>query len=233
MQLVNPFNNPAGESDGAKSMKGLARVIAILVILGVSTFGDVMYIIEVSRIFSGQGILLVFCYIGAISGVLTVCYLLIGKLSVFRPGGQMTAAWIVTGMEMVIVALNVMYAFNTPGLGAWGYVSPATPVLHLIGLTIVFFADPDLKVKHRQMELKAKLEIADLELQFAVDMAKIGLKHQHLNHTVKALAAAGNSDAALATIEEHATSINSQLLTEMSGRAPSSDKNEKGYGSRY
>jgi len=235
------LTNKIGDGDGAKALKGFAKLLAVIVILAVSAFGDVMYIIEIQRLFAGQGILLVFCYIGGVAGFLSVCYLLIGKSAVFRPGGQMIASWLVFAMEMFIVALNIMYVFSADHSGfmaAWGYLSPATPVLHMLGIAIVYYLDPELKVKHKKMELQAKIEQAQDEYDFAVTMAKLQVMQNQLGHLVKGLGAASNSETTVAALQEHADSVNAELLTEMSGRAlppprSKNDRNERGYGSRY
>jgi hypothetical protein len=228
------------ESDGAKALRGAAKLIAVVVILAVSAFGDVMYIIEIQKLFKNQGILLVFCYIGGVAGFLSVCYLLIGKSAVFRPGGQMLASWFVFGMELIVIALNVMYVFtgdHTGPLAAWGYLSPATPVLHMLGIAIVYYLDPELKVKHKKMELQAKIEQAQDEYEFAITMAKLQVMHGQLGHLTKGLTAAGNNETTVTAMEEHANTLNDQLITELTGRSlPSprgNSKNERGYGGRY
>jgi hypothetical protein len=227
-----------GEGDGSKAIRGFAKLLAVLIILAVSTFGDVMYIIEIQKLFAGQGILLVFCYIGGLAGFMSVCYLLIGKSAVFRPGGQMLASWLVFGMELVIIALNVMYVFtgdHTGPLAAWGYLSPATPVLHMLGIAIVYYLDPELKVKHRKMELDAKVEQAKDEYAFAITMAKLEVMHNQLGHLTKGLAAAGNSETTVTAMEEHAGMLNDQLITELTGRSlppPRNNKNEGRFGNR-
>jgi hypothetical protein len=210
------------EGDAAKALRGFAKLIAVIVILAVAAFGDVMYIIEMSKVFAGQGILLAFCYLGAFTSFLAIGYLLLGKSAVFRPGGQMLAAWIVFAAELIIIALNIMLIFSsdrTGFMGLWAYLSPATPVLHMFGVAIIFFLDPELKEKHKDMELHARQRQADRDYEHTVQMAKIALKHKQLEHTIRELEAAVNSEESIAHIRRHAVAMNQGLLIEMSGRS--------------
>ena len=209
------------EGANFKAAKVLGKLIAVVIILAVAALGDVMYIIEMSKVFTGQGILLTFCYLGAFTSFMAIGYLLLGKSMTFRPGGQMLAAWVVFAAELLIIALNILLVFNpdrTGFIGAWAYISPATPVLHMLGISLIFFLDPDLAEKHKDMEMQAKLNDADREYQHAVEMAKLNVKRRHLEYTVAELEAAVNSPESLARIQQHALSMNDGLLTQMSGR---------------
>lgn len=108
--------------DGAnkKAARGFAKFLAIFIILSVAIFGDTMYAIQMQKVFAGNGLLMTFCYIGAFTSVMAVGYLLLGKLTVFEPGGQMWAAWIIFGMELAIIMLNIMVVFNHDKSGPMG-----------------------------------------------------------------------------------------------------------------
>ncbi len=224
------------ESANKVAAKGFAKILAVIIILTVSLFGDVMYIIEMSKVFSKDPMLLMFCYLGAIVGFMAVGYLLLGKSVAFSPGAQMIAAWIVFGAELIIIALNIILVFNphpTGFLAAWAFISPATPVAHLLGVSMLFFLDPELKEKHRDMELKSRLRQLDREHEFAMAEARMKVKQKHLEFTVRELEGAVNSEASQSRIAQHATSMNDMLLTEMSGRAmPKEDTSDGYYGDR-
>jgi len=210
------------EGAGAKAVRGFAKILAVMIILVVAGLGDVMYIIEMSKIFAGQGVLLIFCYLGAFTSFMAVGYLLLGKSAVFRPGPQMLAAWIVFGTELLIIALNIMLVFSsdrTGFLGAWAYISPATPVFHMLGVSLIYFLDPELKEKHREMEMDAAQRQANRDYEHEVATARLNIKRKHLEHTVRELGAAVNSEASINAIRRHAIAMNEELLIDMSGRA--------------
>lgn len=227
------------ESATGKAVRNFAKILAVIIVLSVAAFGDVMYIQEMSKIFTNDGTLLLFCYLGAMTSFMAIGYLLLGKSAVFAPGGQMLASWIVFAAELLIIALNIILVFDTKHTGflaAWAFLSPATPVFHMIGVALIYFLDPELKEKHRDMELQSKLRAADREYEHAVALARVAVKRKQLDYTVRELEAAVNSDESQARIAQHATNMNDTLLTEMSGRAlpkeERSSTNDNYYGRR-
>jgi hypothetical protein len=224
------------ETANKSAAKSFAKILAVIIILAVSLFGDVMYIIEMSKVFSHDPMLLMFCYLGAIVGFMAVGYLLLGKSVAFQPGAQMLTAWIVFGAELIIIALNIILVFNphpTGFLAAWSFISPATPVAHLLGVSMLFFLDPDLKEKHRDMELKSRMRQLEREHEYAMAEARMTVKRKHLEYTVRELEGAVNSDASQQRIAQHASSMNDSLLTEMSGRSMPKETIEERSDSYY
>lgn len=224
------------EGANKKAAKGFAKILAVIIILAVSLFGDIMYILEMGRVFSKDPMLLMFCYLGAIIGFLSVGYLLLGKSVAFEPGAQMICAWIVFGAELLIIALNIILVFNphpTGFLAAWAFISPATPVAHLLGVSMLFFLDPEHVERQRDKELKSRIRQLERKHEYAMIEARMRVKEKHLDYTVRELEGAINSDASQQRIAQHAHSMNDSLLTEMSGRAlPKEDTNDGHYGDR-
>jgi hypothetical protein len=203
-----------------KAARGFAKIMAVVIVLAVAAFGDVMYIIEMQKIFSGEGLLIVFCYLGAFTSFAAIGYLLLGKSVVFRPGGQMLGAWIVFAVELLIIALNILLVFNPDRsgiMGVWAYVSPATPVLHMLGVALLYFLDPELADKHHAMETQAKMDKSVREADFEIFDAGIQLRRKQTEHLAKALEKAVNSPESLAAINNYATGYNLHLLSEMTG----------------
>lgn len=224
------------ESAQLKAAKGFAKILAVIIVLTVSLFGDVMYIKEMQQVFINDPSLLLFCYLGAIVGFLAVGYLLLGKTVTFAPGAQMLAAWIVFGAELLIISLNIMLVFSkthTGFMGAWAFLSPATPVFHLLGVSMLLFLDPEMKEKHKDKELQSRMRQLDREHQFDLAEARMSIKKKHLEYTVRELEGAVNSEESQQRISQHATGMNDALLTEMSGRTmPKEDKGDGYYGDR-
>jgi hypothetical protein len=217
--------------------KSFAKILAVLIVLSVAAFGDIMYIMQMSKVFSKDPSLLLFCYLGAFTSFMAVGYLLLGKSVVFSPGAQMLAAWIVFGAELLIIALNIILVFNqnpTGFLSAWAFISPATPVFHMIGVAMIYFLDPEHIERQRDKELKSRLRQLDREHEYAMAEARMKVKQKHLEFTVRELNGAVNSDESQARISQHAHSMNDDLLTEMSGRTmPKEDKDDGRYNDGY
>jgi hypothetical protein len=228
-----------GPSANEVALKGLVRVIAVVIVLSVVGFSDVMYLIVMQRIFPG-GLFLVVCYIGAFAGFLATIYLLIGKVSVFAPGAQILISWIAFGAELLVASLNIILAFagsssQAGALAAWSSIAPATPIIHMFFVAIIYFADPSVKEKHKDMEMARKIRDAEREIELAQGLAKIGVAKKHLEFTVQELGNAITSEESLARIGEHAHSMNDKLLTDLTGKTvsdPYNARNDRGYGRR-
>lgn len=224
------------ETASRSAARGFAKILAVIIVLTVAAFGDIMYIIEMSKVFSRDPMLLMFCYLGAFTSFMAIGYLLLGKSVTFMPGAQMLAAWIVFATELLIIALNIILVFSksqTGFIAAWAFVSPATPVFHMLGVAMIYFLDPEMKEKHRDMELKSKMRQLEREHDFAIAEARMRVKRKHLEYTVRELETAVNSDASQQRISQHAHSMNDGLLTEMSGRAMPKEDNDNSYSDRY
>jgi len=224
------------DSANRNAAKGLAKIMAVCIILSVAAFGDVMYIQQMQKVLTNDSALMMFCYIGAFTSFAAIAYLLLGKSVVFSPGGQMIAAWAVFGMELLIIALNIILVFDKDHsgfLGMWAFVSPATPVLHMLGVAIIYFLDPEHLEKQRDKELQSKLRQLERSHQYATAEARMTVRQKQLEHTIREMDTAVNSPETIQRITQHAQSMNDDLLTEMSGRTvPSVPKEDDIYNSR-
>lgn len=226
------------EGANRKAARGFAKILAVFIILAVAAFGDIMYIKEMQRVFADDGAMLLFCYLGAATSFLSIAYLLLGKSVVFAPGAQMLAAWIVFALELIIIALNIMLVFtenHTGFMAMWAFISPATPVLHMLGVALIFFLDPEMKEKHLDMEMQSRIRQAQRKHKVATVMAQIAVQEKHLEYTVMGLESAVNSEESQARIAQHAHSMNDSLLTELSGKAIPKDTGpiNSSYNDRY
>ena len=227
------------ESASLRATRSFGKVLAIFIIMAVAIFGDTAYCIEMQKVFAGNGLLMIFAYIGAFTSVLSVGYLLMGKTALFEPGGQMLMAWIAFAVEMIVIALNILIVFNhdkTGPIATWALISPATPVVHMLLIGLVLFLSPELKEKHKDMEMASRLRDLQRRHQFALAEAGMTVKQKQLDHAIREMDTAVNSPETLQEISRHAQSMNSMLLTEMSGRSipkdDSGDSNDGYYGRR-
>jgi hypothetical protein len=210
------------ESSHKKALRGFAKFLAIFIILAVAIFGDVMYALQMQKIFSGNGLLQLFCYAGAFTSVLAVGYLLLGKTAVFEPGGQMLMSWIAFAVEMIVIALNILVVFNhdkTGPMATWALISPATPVMHMLLIGLVYFLDPELKEAHLDKEMQSKIRQAKRKQKIASELAELAIQERHLAYSVREMEAAADSPETQSRISQHAHSRNDHLLSEMSGRS--------------
>src|SRR5579883_755789 len=208
------------ESATERGMKWLGRVLAIIIVLVVSAFGDVMYITLMSSKFPA-GLLLVICYVGAFTSLLAVIYMLVGKSVLFTPGPQMVVAWFVFALELLLIALNIILVFHSGSDGGflevWDQIAPATPVVNMAGVAILFFMDETQKMKHEDVELSWDMKRANRRHFKAMAKARLKLQTKQLNFLVTELDRAVAAPESLAAIQQTAIDLNAHLLGQLSG----------------
>src|ERR1700750_47771 len=153
------------ESASQKGMKWFGRVLAVIIILTIFAFGDIMYLQLMSGKFP-SGPLMIMCYIGAFSSFLAVVYMLIGKSGLFTPGKQTVIAWVAVALELALVAMNIILVFqgtaNATGfLEFWDQVATATPVVNVAIVMVLYFLDEDMLRRHEDIELQNTIDRYD------------------------------------------------------------------------
>jgi len=229
MAMENIEDLELEDSASQVGMKWLGRILAIVTILVVAAFGDIMYIQLMQSKFP-TGPLLIVCYIGAFTSFLAVVYMLIGKSILFTPGRQMTLAWLIFGLELALIALNIVLVFQADGAGstgflaAWLQAAPATPVINMAGVAVLFFLDEDGKMKHEDMELAWDMKRANRKHFKAMARARLRLQTKQLNFLVTELDRAVAAPESMQAIQQTAIDLNTHLLGQLSGgrtyRAP-------------
>jgi NADH:ubiquinone oxidoreductase subunit K len=210
------------ENAAQKGMKWFGRLLAVVVILVIFAFGDVMYIQLMSNKFPA-GPLLVLCYIGAFSSFLAIVYMLIGKSVLFSPGRQMVLSWMFLGVELAMVAMNIILVFqgtqDAQGFMAfWLQVAPATPVLNMGIVAILFFLDEDQARRHSDLELQNQIDNYDRKYVRELHKSRTKLKMRQLDYVTKALEQAVNSQESLDYIAQFGADMNVQLLQNLTGK---------------
>lgn len=210
------------ESASHRGMKKFGRIMAIGVILVVAAFGDVMYIQLMGAHFPG-GLLMALCYVGAFTSFLAIAYMLIGKSVLFTPGLQMIVAWFIFVVELVLIALNLILVFQNDGQGAtgflqvWWQMAPATPVINMAGVAILFFLDEDSKMHHEDVELAWDIKRSNRRLFKATAKARLRLQNKQLNFLVTEMDRAVASPESMQAIQQTAIEMNQYLLGQLSG----------------
>jgi len=171
-----------------------------------------------------SGPLLIVCYIGAFTSLLAMIYMLIGKSILFTPGRQMTLAWLVFGLELALIAFNIILVFNQGSaisdqgfLAFWSQLAPTTPVIQMASVAVLFFLDEDGKLHHEDVEMAYDLKRAQRNHVKAMARARLRLQKKQLNYLVTELDRAVSSPESLLTIEATARDLNTDLLGQLSG----------------
>lgn len=208
------------ETASERGVKWLGRIIAIVIVLVVAAFGDVMYIKLMQTRFP-DGLLLAICYAGAFTSFLAIVYMLIGKQVLFTPGPQMVTAWFVFGIELTLIALNLCLVFAGPSaaglLAAWNQLAAATPVFNMAGVAVLYFLDETQKIKHEDIEMSWEMKRAQRRHVKALAKARLRLQYKQLNFLVTELDRAVCSPESLQAIQQTAIELNTYTLGQLSG----------------
>lgn len=205
----------------------LAQLFAILVIVGVVGYCEVMFLQVIGSSFP-DGFFKTIAMIGGVSTGLSVLTLLLAKAYWFRPGGQMVASWAFTGVEVLILLLNVLLSFDLathhnvlpPGdaLASWYTLCPSSPLFALVGWTILLMLDRSQKERHDHMEMEDEVRQMELEHQRAVHGARMRLKTSLLDSHVSYLEQHVNSSEMQEDIKTAARLIANEELSSFVGR---------------
>lgn len=184
-------------SDG---LKKLVLFMAALTYAGAVIYGDVMFLQIVSDTFM-SGILGNLAWAGAITTAASALALPLALHFWFAPGVQFWGGIIFWLLDVAVLALNAMLAYALasggpvdPLLAGWHGLSPATPLLAVVGWGVMFLLDPSHKLRH----------------------AIIGIKADQIDAYEKHLKAANHSDEVYAILEAGAmedAKLFSQMLT--------------------
>lgn len=175
-------------SANARAMlSGVQGLAFVIVVMGV-IFGDVAFIWMFNDVFPA-GIWRIATYIGVFATTFSVIGLFIGKTHWFRPGGQIIWAWIFAGIELFVVIVNTIAAFSVartvghidPNLELWiTYVSPATPLIAVIGWFLITWFSPERAISHKRMEMQDKLAAEQIAVELEIGRAQIQLQRQYI-----------------------------------------------------
>ena len=222
MQDMNDILDIEGQDTAMrKATKGFSKLVAVLVILIVAGFGDVMYLVLMSGKFP-SGPLLIMCYLGAFTSFAAMGYLLMGKTIAFAPGKQMLAAWIVFAVELAMIALNLMLVFEQGSklsdfMLAWSMIAPATPVINMIGVALIFFLDEDMAEEHRDREMVSDVKQSNRKYKKMLHKTRIAVQTKQLQYTSTALMQAVESQPSQVFIQQFGQALNAKLLGDLTG----------------
>ena len=160
----------------SKGMKYLAIGAAALIYAGAVVYADVMYLQIMGDVFP-EGILGALAMAGAVMMAASALALPVALHFWFSPGLQFIGGIIFWVADIAVLALNSILAFQVASgavadsfLGVWALLSPASPILAVIGWGILFLLDPSHKLRHAQSGLEADmLDIHAKQLKLAAE----------------------------------------------------------------
>src|ERR1700674_5493890 len=207
------------ESANAGAVRGLMVGLAALVVLSVSGDGTVIYIQLMGKVFP-SGPLQIACYMGAAANLVLMLVLLVGKFVWFRPGAHEIASWMVTGVELLVVILNMILSYQLASgqplqslMAAWYYIAPVSPV----GAIVLIMTSSELRKKHHEMEIEERKDRAETEFGMAMHQAEMEVKTQYLGFVKNNLVEELNAPERQVEMKNHAKVLVTQVLSGISG----------------
>jgi signal transduction histidine kinase len=210
-------------SQNQQAVARIAMVFVALIVVGVVGYAEVMYLQVMSKVFP-DGILKIVAMIGAVATGMSVLVLLIAKSYWFRPGTQMVFAWIFTGVEVLVLVLNVLISFALESgghvdsyLALWYSLMPASPLVALVGWVLIISLDRSQQERHHAMEFEEEVAAAEREHQKQVHRARMQLRDSYLHSHVEYLRQEVDSPEVQEQIRYGASIMAAKELGELAG----------------
>ncbi len=144
-----------------KALKMVAIALAALTYAGAVMYGDIQFLQVMDKAFPNDGILRALAMAGAVMTAVSALTLPLALHWWFSPGLQFLwgiAFWV---LDILALGLNTILAYQIAigkvdsMLVTWQMISPATPLLAVIGWGLAFLLDPSHKHRHAIAEMQA------------------------------------------------------------------------------
>ncbi len=204
-----------------KDVRGALNLFVWLIIVAVVALCEIMYI-KIMVIGFPDGLVQAIAIVGAVATGLSVIALYAGKNHWFSEGHQTWAAWAFTGVEITVLVLNVLLAYNfnsTSGvLSFWKQAYPAAPIVALVGWGFILYLDRENIMRRRQRSMTEQEHEAELDYEHLVHETRMAVKTTSLEIVANKLAAKVESAENLLALDAIADQIYQGLLGEISGK---------------
>ncbi len=211
-----------------KALKMLAVSLAALTYAGAVLYGDIMFI-QVMHVAFPSGIMGALATAGAIMTAVSAITLPIALHYWFAPGMQFVWGIIFWVVDVIALALNAMLAYAVatgqadPWMMQWQQVSPATPLLAVIGWGIAFLLDQSHKLRHAQAELEADL------IDTHAEQLRQAAKGDGVTETITAGAKAAAAETAFKLTGQRVTAQPAPALKQVKPQMPVGALTEEEY----
>lgn len=181
----------------SKAIVSAIKFFAALVVIASVAYSEILFLGIIGNLFPTSGPLAIGAMIGAVTTGMSILALCIAKSHWFRPGMQLVVAWTFTLIEIAVLIMNdiLAYQLHTGAtldqfMEAWKTFCVAAPVLSLVGWVLLFYFSPERAIQHKQMEMeddqaKAKIELDSMAhgkaMEFhyrAISMVATGMEAQ-------------------------------------------------------
>lgn len=161
-----PEDTRTTEEKEAEQRK-VAQGAALLVYVGVVLYADMMFISVIEGAFPKGSLLYALAFSGALATGISSIAVLWAKMYWVTNTSQQWVAWIFWIVETIALGANANLAFSLQNAGTiqdltgfaafWSNISPATPLIALLGWGLLFFFDDANRIRMAKFSGQAKM----------------------------------------------------------------------------
>lgn len=163
------------ETANQKAVEGTVKFFASVIIVAAIVYSEILFLGIVQGLFP-PGPLAIGAMVGAITTGLSILALCLAKSHWFRPGQQLVIAWIFTVVEIAVLIMNDILAYQLHAgtqvclqtgphgclqMGVqldsfttmWRTFCVAAPALSLVGWILLFYFDSQRAIQHKRLEM--------------------------------------------------------------------------------
>lgn len=204
-----------------ESIRGALNVFVWFIIVAVVALCEIMYI-KIMVIGFPDGLIQAIAIVGAVATGFSVIALYAGKNYWFSKGHQTWAAWGFTGVEISVLVLNVLLAFNfnsTSGvLQTWKQAYPAAPIIALVGWGFILYLDRENIMRRKQRTMQEQQHDSEIKYEQLVHKTRMAVKTASLEIVANKLEQKVQATDNLQALDAIADQIYQALLGEISGK---------------
>jgi len=205
-----------------RETRGILSGISWIVIVAVVVFCEIMYI-KIMMIGLPSGLVQLVAIGGAVATGASVILLYAGKEYWFSGKKQNAAAWVFAGVEVTVLVLNVLLAFNfdspQPIFQIWKQAYPAAPVIALIGWGFIRYFDQTNVMRRKQRKQEEEEHESELDYDALVHQKRMEVKENSLEMLAEKLQDKIESASHQAGLDAIADQIANSILREISGKS--------------
>lgn len=181
------MDNQIHHTANRKAIVGICKFFGAVILIGGIVYSEILFLGIVSALFP-SGPMAIGAMLGAVTTGASILLLVLSKSAWFRPGTQLAVAWIFTGVEVAILILNDILAYQIHQGGqldqymaAWRLFCVAAPVVSVVGWILCFYFDPQRSIEHKRMEMEDDQARAQIDFETSMHQKVLSARYKAAN----------------------------------------------------
>lgn len=181
------MDNQVHHTANRKAIVGICKFFGAVILIGGIVYSEILFLGIVGALFP-SGPMAIGAMLGAVTTGASILLLVLSKSAWFRPGTQLAVAWIFTGVEVAILILNDILAYQIHQGGqldqymaAWRLFCVAAPVVSVVGWILCFYFDPQRSIEHKRMEMEDDQARAQIDFETSMHQKVLSARYKAAN----------------------------------------------------